>query len=190
MKEKTDRRVKYTKMILRDSLLDLVDKKPLNQVTISELCREADINRNTFYNHYNAPYEIFHEIEDELFEGLKKEIEKTKDLKTILLASCKSLEQNKKMSRLIFSDVNNSRILSKIISSFKNVSSENYNNITSEPQKSFARYVYIFGERGTISIIQDWVNNGFNQPAEVIADFISSILENLNQSFKLKKLNF
>lgn len=184
MEGKMDRRMKYTRMVLRDSLLDLLNAKPLNQISISELCREADINRNTFYNHYNAPYEIFHELEDELFEDLKRQLENVKDQKEIILVACKALEKNKKMSKIIYSDIEHSRVLSNVITSFKNVSSDNYENIKTEQIKDLGRYVYIFGENGAVAIIKDWVMSGFHQPAESIAEFVSYLLENVNQSFK------
>lgn len=188
MEKKVDRRVRYTKMVLRESLLDILEKKPIGQISISELCEKADVNRNTFYNHYSAPYEVLHEMEDELFDGLRKEIQDLKDLKGILLASCRAIEQNKKLSRLIYADVENSRILSKIIDSFKNVLSQDYSEIAREPERSYARYVFVFGQHGAIYTMKNWVDNGFKQSADDVALFITSLLENLNNSFQYSKV--
>ena len=33
-----DRRVKYTKMVLRESLIKLLQKKPISRITVKELC--------------------------------------------------------------------------------------------------------------------------------------------------------
>lgn len=46
-----DRRKKYTRMVLKESLMELLKNKPISNITIKEICEEADINRSTFYSH-------------------------------------------------------------------------------------------------------------------------------------------
>ena len=50
-----DRRIRYTKMFLKDSLLELLQKKPLSRITVTELCQMAEINRSTYYVYYKDP---------------------------------------------------------------------------------------------------------------------------------------
>ena len=52
-----DRRVKYTKMIIRETFINLLEKKNINKITVSEICKEADINRATFYRYYLDVYD-------------------------------------------------------------------------------------------------------------------------------------
>lgn len=59
----TDRRVKYTKMILRQSLIEVLKEKPISRLTIKELCERADINRATFYSHYSDQFDLLKQIE-------------------------------------------------------------------------------------------------------------------------------
>lgn len=65
---KTDARVRYTKMILRETLLKCMNRKQLKDITVTEVCRLADINRATFYNHYKDCYAIVNEVEQEQLE--------------------------------------------------------------------------------------------------------------------------
>ena len=44
----TDRRTKYTKSVIREALFDLLKEKPLAKVTVTDICKLADINRSTF----------------------------------------------------------------------------------------------------------------------------------------------
>ena len=39
-----DRRVKYTLLALRSSLLELMRKKDISRITVKELCERADVN--------------------------------------------------------------------------------------------------------------------------------------------------
>ena len=50
--ERSDRRVRYTKTVLKQSLLELMKDRPIGKITVTEICRLADVNRNTFYAHY------------------------------------------------------------------------------------------------------------------------------------------
>ena len=52
-----DNRVRITKMMIRNALLQLLKEKTLQTITVRELCQVADINRGTFYTHYRRFYE-------------------------------------------------------------------------------------------------------------------------------------
>ena len=58
-----DRRIAKTKSALREAFVTLLKTKPLNDITVAELCRTANIDRRTFYNHYNNVNEIIDEID-------------------------------------------------------------------------------------------------------------------------------
>ena len=68
----SDRRTRRTKKLLTDAFLELLSSKKLNEITIKELCDKADINRGTFYLHYQDIYDLKQQIETELYEELAK----------------------------------------------------------------------------------------------------------------------
>ena len=68
--KKEDRRVRYTKQAIRDGFLRLLAEKPIEKISVTEICREADINRGTFYAHYSDPYELKRSLEDQLSDTL------------------------------------------------------------------------------------------------------------------------
>lgn len=178
-------------MVLRESMLDLLKNKSLNQISITELCKAADINRNTFYKHYSTPYEIIREMEDEMFNTLMDSIKDIDNVNGIILASCKALERDKKMSVIIFSETDSSSLLSKALSSFRNTDITAQKNGDAIIQQSILDKVYLFGEQGTIAIMKDWVLGGFKESAETIAEIISYLIQNINGSvgnFKSKSL--
>ena len=47
-----NRSVRNTKRRLRDGLLQLLDRKPINEISVKELTDLVDVNRGTFYFHY------------------------------------------------------------------------------------------------------------------------------------------
>lgn len=71
--EKDNQRVAITKRLLKEGLLRLLRQKELDKINVTELCRESDINRATFYRHYQSPHDILAEIERDLFYQIKNQ---------------------------------------------------------------------------------------------------------------------
>lgn len=64
--ENPDLRVEKTRRIIRETVLQLLCEKPLQKITISEICARAEINRKTFYRHYRAVDDVIAQLEDGL----------------------------------------------------------------------------------------------------------------------------
>jgi AcrR family transcriptional regulator len=77
MKEmKQDRKTRYTRKALADSLVELMKDKPVTKITIRELCEKADINRTTFYAHYQDQYDLLKQIEEETLGSIEDMLDK------------------------------------------------------------------------------------------------------------------
>lgn len=71
MNPKLDRRKKYTRMMLKNSLVHLLRQKPLSKITVKEICEEADVNRSTFYAHYDDQFDLLEKIEQEVIANIE-----------------------------------------------------------------------------------------------------------------------
>lgn len=171
-------------MVLRESLLDLLETMPISQISITELCKGADVNRNTFYNHYNTPGEILTDLETEVHDNLMKAVNNIEDIEAIILVACKTLESEKKLSKIIFSETDASKILSKIVLSFKDVKFTDMSIYDSKGDKLLTDIVYLYGEKGAIAVIKEWVLGGFEEPAELIAKHLSFLQSKLDDAVK------
>ena len=58
-----NRKTKYTKKVMHDALFELIEKEPLNEITVKELTLTADINRSTFYAYYDSISDLISEME-------------------------------------------------------------------------------------------------------------------------------
>lgn len=65
-----NRKTRYTKRVIRESLQELLEEKPLSSITVKELVERADINRSTFYAHYETLPALIEEIERETAEQI------------------------------------------------------------------------------------------------------------------------
>ncbi len=76
-RKKEDRRTRRTVNALQNSLIKLLLKKPLREITITELTESADISRTTFYLHYNDINDLFNSLEDDTYARFEKIIHET-----------------------------------------------------------------------------------------------------------------
>ncbi len=69
-----DRRVVKTKRAIKEAFAKLLTQKDINDITISDIAAEANINHKTFYNYYGGIYEVVGEIEDDIVRLIDKEV--------------------------------------------------------------------------------------------------------------------
>jgi AcrR family transcriptional regulator len=67
-KAREDHRVRYTRKILKDSLISLMKERPVTDIGIKEICARTKVSRSTFYVYYENVYHLLEEIEEEMFE--------------------------------------------------------------------------------------------------------------------------
>lgn len=54
-----DIRTRYTRQALTDALFELLETRPLEQVTVKELCSRAGVNKSTLYAHFSGVRDVF-----------------------------------------------------------------------------------------------------------------------------------
>ncbi|WP_339849169.1 TetR/AcrR family transcriptional regulator [Paenibacillus sp. FSL W7-1088] len=65
-----DRRIKKSKAALKDALIQLMQKQPFKEISITEIVQLADLNRGTFYRHYQYKEGLFNEMIDDVIKDL------------------------------------------------------------------------------------------------------------------------
>ena len=75
---------KKTRQLIKDSFIELLyEKKDIKKVKVTELVKKANIDRTTFYSHYDNIYSVAQEFEDEFIDLIDFEIGKIKDYEEI-----------------------------------------------------------------------------------------------------------
>lgn len=174
-----DRRVKYTKKVIMDALITLLEEKEINKITVSEICKIADINRATFYRYYLDVYDLLDKIEEDFVDTLKATSESMNNENCTVYSFAKPMLSvfldNKKLAKILFSNKSYSflkEILDIAYIKFKDKWEKNLNDISPEE----IEYASIFIFNGALGIINYWINNDFDKDI----DEISNIIENLS----------
>lgn len=181
---KIDRRVKYTRMVLKESFINLLEKKDISQITIKEICEDADINRATFYAHYSDQYDLLRKIEDEFLDNIKAhlaELEKrNSEVNPVLLAEkiFEYIKENAKLCKLLLSERGGlsfqKRVMMLVYDTIINELTGN-----SKITKEAAEYVYSFTITGCVGVIQKWLDEDMKKSARFIAEIVIKLTRGL-----------
>lgn len=65
-----NRRAIMSKRMIKTTLVEILMKEPLEAVSVTRLCKAADINRSTFYAHYMDIFDVMEDMEDDYAEKI------------------------------------------------------------------------------------------------------------------------
>ena len=64
-KRKIDRRTRYTINGIKEAFLELINQHSYSQITVAQVCRQAEITRSTFYLHFNNLTDVLNSVLDD-----------------------------------------------------------------------------------------------------------------------------
>ena len=170
---KTDRRVLYTKMFLKESLLELMKEKPVDKITPTELCRKAQINRNTFYTHYYTPRDVLEEIETEfstqIIDSLSSRFTAENiDIPQMLDEICRMIYEKQDFCKILLSENGDAAFLESVITLGKNVIIQGWQKAGVALPEDQMNMFFAFIINGSIALIKKWAANDMkNTPGEI-----------------------
>lgn len=68
-KEKEDLRVVKTRAAIKDAFISLIEEKGFNALTVKDITMKAQINRGTFYTHFEDKYDLMNRYEEDFMQG-------------------------------------------------------------------------------------------------------------------------
>lgn len=70
--DQLDRRSAYSRMVIRDTFLEMLREGSFSRINVANLCRRADISRGTFYLHYRDIYDVLDHVLGEALKTAEK----------------------------------------------------------------------------------------------------------------------
>lgn len=178
--DKVDRRVKYTKMVLKESFIKLLESKDISQISIKEICEDADINRATFYAHYSDQYDLLHKIENELLDNINArlaELDQKNDSMDVVLLAEKIfvyIKENAKVCKLLLSERGDFSFQKQIMMLvYDTIITELTGN--NKISKEDAEYVYSFTITGCVGIVQKWLDEDMKKSTGFMAEMVVNL---------------
>lgn len=70
-----DRRIRRTKKLLKSGFASLMKEKEFKNIRVKDITDLVDLNRGTFYLHYNDTYDLLEKIENEVLDDFQRMID-------------------------------------------------------------------------------------------------------------------
>ncbi|PTF15060.1 TetR/AcrR family transcriptional regulator [Staphylococcus devriesei] len=203
---KEDRRVRKTKTAIKKAFTDLLKQKDLDKITIQDISNLADINRGTFYLHYEDKYSLLDDMEDECIgeikslsqfnqlEGNNPEDIANMFINDILSNILQHIADNMEFYHTILQLERKSKLENKIHTLMQE-NMQNFISIDHEIDGIPEMYFHSYVSGATISTIKYWVRDNNRISVEDLTQHIFKIIYNgplrimVKNHYKRTKIN-
>ena len=191
--KKVDVRVIKTKKAIESAFIEILSEKSFTKITIEEICNKANVNRMSFYNHYEDKYDLLNVIINNVKEALigkflhevGDDISEEKVVSVLLETTEKIMELGTKYKNFIYmliNDEDNSLAQYIIYKSLENSTLsllkrlKNVYNLDDHVLPLMASYI----TGGGTSMILHWIQNkdsySKNDLTSLMKDFVESAI--------------
>ena len=177
-----DRRVRRTKQLIKQSLIELMHEKPFKDITVKDITERADLNRGTFYLHYVDIYDLLSKIEDETLQDIE---EMMLDYRCkINMPSCYELldelfsyiEDNRDLFEVLLHSQSEGIFLNKLQYLIKTMGLDLMNMIYKDTSRPHYCYFLSFVLNGVLGVTEQWFNNGMDMSSTEMATMIDHFI--------------
>ena len=156
-----NRRVRMTKRLMKDALLELLGEKDLANISVTAICETADVHRSTFYNYYTDPADLLRDIEQDYLDMIPTppEILDPQNEKTLLAATSGSSFAAQMVKRLC----------------------HGYIPVGESPDDLTTRFTQLYIASGTVGTLREWINEDSPLSSREIAEMMYTLSRRVSQ---------
>ena len=180
---KTDARVRYTRQVLKKSLLTLLQQKPVNKITVKELCEMAEINRTTFYAHYSDCFDLLDSIEQELVDAFGEALRLVSafDVSAMIEAIYRMIDSHEMACRVLIFNGASTSVLGRMIALARRTSIDCWRQQLPRATENDLEMLYTHLSNGLMNVVV----GGYNlYEREEVIRFVNEILQTSLASFR------
>lgn len=186
-----DRRNIRTEKLIKEVFLNILKTKDITKITVSEISKEANLGRGTFYLHFDDVYDLYESIENDVLKNLKSIFESSfptiDSNNSFKLASelVSYIEENKDIFKIIVNS-NARNTIYKIKKYF-------YDSVFDENavmrlgiDKQYSLIESVFVVSGIIGTLEKWIIDDFKVEKEEMAKMMNTIIFKINSNYHRK----
>ena len=177
-----DRRSQYSVDAIQNALFTLLEEKDLSAVTVTDICRLADVNRGTFYRYFKDVPDLFSHIEDHFLE-IFRDILSSTDMSSYYRSILISIRENSALIRFILASNSTSHIIEKLLLRQKDSLLDMLNCRCPHLNRKDAEYIFEYILGGFIYLIRKWFEEDMVIPLDTLEKNLSQMTEAILKSF-------
>ena len=179
--KKEDRRVRRTKKLLSQGLIELMQHKQVKDITVRELADLVDVNRGTFYLYYRDIFDLLERLEEELFDQLNAVILSHQGepvlthIRPVRVEVFRIVAETKESCRVLLSDNGDIKFLQKLSDVIQEKLRTEWLHGYVHNETEF-EYRYAFGALGFVGLLRTWLHRDCAESAEGMAVLADSLI--------------
>lgn len=179
-KKPLDRRQIKTRDAIHTALMALMTEKNLDEISVTELAQRANVNRKTFYNHYTSIQDVRRELDEQYIDMLFTFVdtrgfeELSMDPDPFIRELVNAMVRQPIRARLLF-ESGESLYLAERLKTFFLPYMEKA--AAAQGKKAeYVAYVLDYAVNGTLALLNRWVHESNQMPAEEFSAVVSELL--------------
>ena len=178
-----DHRTRVTKMLIRRAFTDLLRVKPVQSISIKELCEKAGVNRGTFYAHYASVHDLLMQMEDEMLSEINEVLasllpEDGGDVSSLRISTelFQCLKDNADLCTVTLGDFGDKSFAMRMLNMGWEKCFDAYSRYFRDASPKQIAYFYAFVSEGCIGLLRRWLHEGMTTSAEDIAALAEKLM--------------
>ena len=177
---RVDKRITKTKNNLKTALVKLLENHKIEDISIVELTKLANVNRKTFYLHYNEIPSVLREIENTTYDKVKSlisgyELNESSLEKFIFELFSIFVDDPHVFALMKYTPYSKTftTILDKLLIEEVN---KKYVNITNTAVSSSLQYTIAYHVFGSVRLFYTWLKGSQNLDLNVFSKFLATLV--------------
>jgi AcrR family transcriptional regulator len=182
---KSDPRVRYTQSVIENALISLLKTKPLEKITVKEICEMAMINRSTFYKHYQDCYDLAERLKQRAMHDFMETLQGMKEGEAteMITALLEKMRENSDLFHTLGRHEGEQIFINTLAVSCFAYMNEQIDVLKKmDLDESGKKMVSSYVTGGSAALIEYWLRTGCTQPAREIAAMMISMSNALMQN--------
>lgn len=190
MSKTTDRRISKSKRAMRNALIQLIEEKDFNKITVTDIVERADLNRGTFYSHYTTQTDILSELTEDVMSDLiqayrmpykEQRIFVVNELTASMVKIFEHVEKFQSFYALMLRTDRLPSFQTQIFQVLKDLAIHDLTKTKSEPDQLNQELQASFFANAIIGMISEWAEKDFTYSADYMAEQLLLILQSMRQ---------
>jgi len=190
-------KVAKTKELLRNTLVELIEEKGFDAVSVRDITLKAGLNRGTFYLHYRDKYDLLEKNENKVLAGIQEKLKHLKPYEfdkyyskdmvypPVLQLFCYLME-NKHLIKILISSKGDPAFQKKMKEYIKEAF---YEKLVFNDNQYFSdvpdEYILAFISSAFFGLIEQWLEKDEPNSPEEMALMHMKMLKSMKHFFKL-----
>lgn len=185
-----------TAVRMNDALMTILKRKPFEYITVSEICKEAGVNRSTFYLHYQNTKDLLSETTKRMLDHFLSYFPVDKENFATQFSNCELNQLNFISAEYLnpyLSYIRENRVIfsttldHSVSFGFDTIYQHMFQHIFDPILERFRypegdrKYVMMFYLNGITAIVVKWLSEGCEKTEEEIAEIIQKCVFGLKE---------